>query len=453
MARKAYRSVSRSGAGGITKNGITATPAAGTGDGMLTITGVERTGRNNVQASFTATLDKFPSIKKSFDVVQKGKPEFITLNDSSITVANVGEYIVLTGVSNSARLTVTFNNGQMVVLDNYYKANGVLVGNGENIPSDPGSSAQYTFEVAVSVKENPDAQSRQGVFTITTANGESASCVFTQNASVFTYSLSAVADVSVIGAGGGSSTITGTYSTYRNGVQINHESVVPTCSIPAGSAFSLTGNKVSAPNRGVAVGDARSVVVSVSYGNASNTVTVSQEKNEAIYGEVTMTVDTNVSIPSSGGDYTIVPATSQTVSYTSGSTRVGNVVLSYAVKSSVTGFSLDGNKVTVTPNPSASVRDGFIVTVTAAGEGSKSAVDDVYFSQAKAEPYLDLLPATLIFEHASSNSDVTVKSNTSWKISTFDPIHLTVSPETLNFAGNGSSLDLTIESNGSWDIG
>lgn len=453
MARKAYRSVSRSGAGGITKNGITATPSSGTGNEMLTITGVERTGRNNAQVSFTATLDKFPSIKKSFDVVQKGKPEFITLNDSSITVANIGESIVLTGVSNSARLTATFSNGQMALISNYYKANGVDVKNGESIPSDPGSSAQYTFEIAVDLRENPNAQSRQGVFTITTANGESASCVFTQNASVFTYSLSAVADVSVIGAGGGSSTITGTYSTYRNGLQINHESVVPTCSISAGSAFSLTGNKVSAPSRGVTVGDARSVVVSVSYGNASNTVTVSQEKNEATYGDVVMTVDTNVSIPSSGGDYTIVPVTSQTVSYTSGSTRVGNVESSYAVKSSVTGFSLDGNKVTVTSNPSTSVRDGFIVTVTATGEGSKSAVEDVYFSQAKAEPYLDLLPATLIFENLSANSDVTVKSNTSWKISTFNPIHLAVSPETLSFDGNGSSLDLTIESNGSWNIG
>ena len=631
----------------LTKGGFTLTPKTGTGNAKVSISCSERTGRVATSpVTFTAKMNGF-SVSKSVSVVQKGKAEFVTLDVTAVSVDKKGEVVNITGTSNSSKLS--FSCAADEVTFNSYTANGAAATNGVAIAGDPGASAQFAFSIPVTVSVNTTASSKRYELSVTTSGGQKTTVLLTQLASTFTYDLTLAASPTSIQAGGGSSTITGKYKTFRNGVLINTEDVTPTCSIPSGTAFTLSGNNVSAPNRGTTAGELRSVKVSASYGNASSTITVSQAANkvesstttggETIYNPVTAGAISNKTIPASGGSatatagegsqswttnkkyrhdtyssgsvadvliadskigtdtikpsvasisgsaeskgttesgvttvkeqavtwtgsggkkatgtmyiyqeanaatsityglpvinsftvadipasggtissgsvsyyqsrvqnytsgahsslsalssggtitystavsasslgttvksrtsigtltatvtmngrsgskeatvyqaansasygavsvsvtpnpvsiiaagaiYNIKPTTSQTVSFTSGATRAGSIGLSYVAKNTVTGFSNNGETVTVQPNTTTSPRKGFIVTVTASGEGSKSNSVDVTFNQAAAAAYLNVNPATINIAADATSASFNIESNDSWTIS------------------------------------
>ena len=631
----------------LTKGGFTLTPKTGTGNAQVSISCSERTGRVATSpVTFTAKMDGF-SVSKSVTVVQEGKAEFVTLDVTAVSVDKKGEVVNITGTSNSSKLS--FSCAADEVTFNSYTANGAAATNGVAIAGDPGASAQFAFSIPVTVSVNTTASSKRYELSVTTSGGQKTTVLLTQLASTFTYDLTLAASPTSIQAGGGSSTITGKYKTFRNGVLINTEDVTPTCSIPSGTAFTLSGNNVSAPNRGTTAGELRSVKVSASYGNASSTITVSQAANkvesstttggETIYNPVTAGTISNKTIPASGGSatatagegsqswttnkkyrhdtyssgsvadvliadskigtdtikpsvasisgsaeskgttesgvttvkeqavtwtgsggkkatgtmyiyqeanaatsityglpvinsftvadipasggtissgsvsyyqsrvqnytsgahsslsalssggtitystavsasslgttvksrtsigtltatvtmngrsgskeatvyqaansasygavsvsvtpnpvsiiaagaiYNIKPTTSQTVSFTSGATRAGSIGLSYVAKNTVTGFSNNGETVTVQPNTTTSPRKGFIVTVTASGEGSKSNSVDVTFNQAAAAAYLNVNPATINIAADATSASFNIESNDSWTIS------------------------------------
>ena len=631
----------------LIKGGFTLTPKTGTGNAKVSISCSERTGRVATSpVTFTAKMNGF-SVSKSVSVVQKGKAEFVTLDVTAVSVDKKGEVVNITGTSNSSKLS--FSCAADEVTFNSYTANGAAATNGVAIAGDPGASAQFAFSIPVTVSVNTTASSKRYELSVTTSGGQKTTVLLTQLASTFTYDLTLAASPTSIQAGGGSSTITGKYKTFRNGVLINTEDVTPTCSIPSGTAFTLSGNNVSAPNRGTTAGELRSVKVSASYGNASSTITVSQVANqvesstttggETIYNPVTAGTISNKTIPASGGSatatagegsqswttnkkyrhdtyssgsvadvliadskigtdtikpsvasisgsaeskgttesgvttvkeqavtwtgsggkkatgtmyiyqeanaatsityglpvinsftvadipasggtissgsvsyyqsrvqnytsgahsslsalssggtitystavsasslgttvksrtsigtltatvtmngrsgskeatvyqaansasygavsvsvtpnpvsiiaagaiYNIKPTTSQTVSFTSGATRAGSISLSYVAKNTVTGFSNNGETVTVQPNTTTSPRKGFIVTVTASGEGSKSNSVDVTFNQAAAAAYLNVNPATINIAADATSASFNIESNDSWTIS------------------------------------
>lgn len=631
----------------LTKGGFTLTPKTGTGNAKVSISCSERTGRVATSpVTFTAKMNGF-SVSKSVSVVQEGKAEFVTLDVTAVSVDKKGEVVNITGTSNSSKLS--FSCAADEVTFNSYTANGAAATNGVAIAGDPGASAQFAFSIPVTVSVNTTASSKRYELSVTTSGGQKTTVLLTQLASTFTYDLTLAASPTSIQAGGGSSTITGKYKTFRNGVLINTEDVTPTCSIPSGTAFTLSGNNVSAPNRGTTAGELRSVKVSASYGNASSTITVSQVANqvesstttggETIYNPVTAGTISNKTIPASGGSatatagegsqswttnkkyrhdtyssgsvadvliadskigtdtikpsvasisgsaeskgttesgvttvkeqavtwagsggkkatgtmyiyqeanaatsityglpvinsftvadipasggtissgsvsyyqsrvqnytsgahsslsalssggtitystavsasslgttvksrtsigtltatvtmngrsgskeatvyqaansasygavsvsvtpnpvsiiaagaiYNIKPTTSQTVSFTSGATRAGSIGLSYVAKNTVTGFSNNGETVTVQPNTTTSPRKGFIVTVTASGEGSKSNSVDVTFNQAAAAAYLNVNPATINIAANATSASFNIESNDSWTIS------------------------------------
>lgn len=634
----------------LTKGGFTLTPKTGTGNAKVSISCSERTGRVDTSPiTFTAKMDDF-SVSKSVSVVQKGKAEFITVNKLAISANKAGDTIFIEGYSNSKVIHAEATNNEMCSLDALLDITGVsdVCYIGRNIPGDPGASAQYHFSFSCTITENPTSSSRSATITVSTENGQEATIVVTQVASDFTYSLDLTASPTLIQANGGSSAITGKYKTFRNDALINTEDVTPTCSIPDGTAFTLEGNKVSAPNRGTTAGDKRSVIVSASYGNASSTITVSQAANKvesstttggetiynavtagaisnktipasggsatatagdgsqswttnkkyrhdtyssgdvadvliedskigtdtispsvasiegsaeskgttvsgvttvkkqavtwtgnggkkatgtmyiyqeaneetsityglpvintftvndipasggsissgsvsyyqsrvqnytsgahsqlsaldsggtityseavsaeslgttekarssvgtltatvtmndrsnskdatvyqaansAIYGAVSVSATTPVSIPAAGAIYNIKPTASQTVNFTSGSTRAGNIDLSYAAKNTVTGFSINEETVTVQQNLTTSPRNGFIVTVTATGEGSKSDSTEVTFNQAAAAAYLTVDPSTINIAANETSASFNIESNDSWTIS------------------------------------
>ena len=184
------------------------------------------------------------------------------------------------------------------------------------------------------------------------------------------------------------------------GITIKND--VDTYSMVAATGFSINSSTgvITAENRGTTEGAVRNsgdcsnyvkwtITVSDTYGGGSFvvedtktlTTPVTQQANIATYGDVSLTVQTPVSCDVSGGEYRINPIYSQTVSFTTGATRAGNVSVTYTQKAAMDGFSLSGNIVTVTENKTTSARNGYTVTVKATGEGSKTASKDVVFNQ------------------------------------------------------------------------
>ena len=202
-----------------------------------------------------------------------------------------------------------------------------------------------------------------------------------QEASTYTYDLTLNSDNTEIAAKGGTATITAVLKTYRNGNLVSTDNVTPVLSGSA-TGFSISGTKVTASNRTTTVGSRRSIVVTGKYSNTfdgqtvSSTITIYQEANEASYGALTGGSVSASDIPASGGtSSTSISNMSQTISYTSGSTRAGTVT--YSKIDEITVSSL-GTTV------KARTKVGQ-VTVTYTGEGGATAnkIVDIYQAENK----------------------------------------------------------------------
>ena len=200
-----------------------------------------------------------------------------------------------------------------------------------------------------------------------------------QEASTYTYDLTLNSDNTEIAAKGGTANITAVLKTYRNGNLVSTDNVTPVLSGSA-TGFSISGTKVTASNRTTTVGSRRSIVVTGKYSNTfdgqtvSSTITIYQEANEASYGTLTGGSVLASDILASGGtSSTSISNMSQTISYTSGSTRAGTVT--YSKTDEITVSSL-GTTV------KARTKVGQ-VTVTYTGEGGATANKTVNIYQAE----------------------------------------------------------------------
>ena len=200
-----------------------------------------------------------------------------------------------------------------------------------------------------------------------------------QEASTYTYDLTLNSDNTEIAAKGGTAIITAVLKTYRNGNLVSTDNVTPVLSGSA-TGFSISGTTVTASNRTTTAGNKRDIVVTGKYSNTfddqtvSSTITIYQEANEASYGALTGGSVLASDIPASGGtSSTSISNMSQTISYTSGSTRAGTVT--YSKTSEITVSSL-GTTV------KARTKVGQ-VTVTYTGEGSVTAKKTVDIYQAE----------------------------------------------------------------------
>lgn len=200
-----------------------------------------------------------------------------------------------------------------------------------------------------------------------------------QEASTYTYDLTLNSDNTEIAAKGGTATITAVLKTYRNGNLVSTDNVTPVLSGSA-TGFSISGTTVTASNRTTTAGNKRAIVVTGKYSNTfdgqtvSSTITIYQEANMASYGALEGGSLSASDIPASGGtSSTNVTNMSQTISYTSGSTRAGTVT--YSKTSEITVSSL-GTTV------KARTKVGQ-VTVTYTGEGGATANKTVDIYQAE----------------------------------------------------------------------
>lgn len=243
----------------------------------------------------------------------------------------------------------------------------------------PSFQGNQTVKISSPVQKGTSKRSMQFIGKCKKDSSKQVILTVEQEASTYTYDLTLNSDNTEIAAKGGTATITAVLKTYRNGNLVSTDNVTPVLSGSA-TGFSISGTKVTASNRTTTVGSRRSIVVTGKYSNTfdgqtvSSTITIYQEANEASYGALTGGSVLASDIPASGGtSSTSISNMSQTISYTSGSTRAGTVT--YSKTSEITVSSL-GTTVKVRTKVGQ-------VTVTYTGEGSVTANKTVDIYQAE----------------------------------------------------------------------
>lgn len=206
-------------------------------------------------------------------------------------------------------------------------------GDSINIES-PSFQGNQTVKISSPVQKGTSKRSMKFIGKCKKDSSKQVILTVEQEASTYTYDLTLNSDNTEIAAKGGIANITAVLKTYRNGNLVSTDNVTPVLSGSA-TGFSISGTKVTASNRTTTVGSRRSIVVTGKYSNTfdgqtvSSTITIYQEANEASYGALTGGSVLASDIPASGGiSSTSVTNMSQTISYTSGSTRAGTVTYS-----------------------------------------------------------------------------------------------------------------------------
>lgn len=253
-------------------------------------------------------------------------------------------------------------------------------GDSINIES-PSFQGNQTVKISSPVQKGTSKRSMKFIGKCKKDSSKQVILTVEQEASVYTYDLILSSDNTEIAAKGGTANITAVLKTYRNGNLVSTDNVIPVLSGSA-TGFSISGTKVTASNRTTTVGSRRSIVVTGKYSNTfdgqtvSSTITIYQEANMASYGALEGGSLSASDIPASGGtSSTNVTNMSQTISYTSGSTRAGTVT--YSKTDEITVSSL-GTTV------KARTKVGQ-VTVTYTGEGGAVAnkTTDIYQAENK----------------------------------------------------------------------
>lgn len=251
-------------------------------------------------------------------------------------------------------------------------------GDSINIES-PSFQGNQTVKISSPVQKGTSKRSMKFIGKCKKDSSKQVILTVEQEASTYTYDLTLNSDNTEIAAKGGTATITAVLKTYRNGNLVSTDNVTPVLSGSA-TGFSISGTTVTASNRTTTAGNKRAIVVTGKYSNTfdgqtvSSTITIYQEANEASYGALTGGSVSASDIPASGGtSSTSISNMSQTISYTSGSTRAGTVT--YSKTDEITVSSL-GTTV------KARTKVGQ-VTVTYTGEGSVTANKTVDIYQAE----------------------------------------------------------------------
>lgn len=253
-------------------------------------------------------------------------------------------------------------------------------GDSINIES-PSFQGNQTVKISSPVQKGTSKRSMKFIGKCKKDSSKQVILTVEQEASVYTYDLILSSDNTEIAAKGGTANITAVLKTYRNGNLVSTDSVTPVLSGSA-TGFSISGTKVTASNRTTTAGNKRAIVVTGKYSNTfdgqtvSSTITIYQEANIASYGALEGGSLSASDIPANGGtSSTSVTNMSQTISYTSGSTRAGTVT--YSKTSEITVSSL-GTTI------KARTKVGQ-VTVTYTGEGSVTAkkIVDIYQAENK----------------------------------------------------------------------
>ena len=158
---------------------------SGNGNDTVSWSASAHTGREARQT--TATFAASGVESKTLTIIQSGKTEFVSFDDTTAAVDKAGGTLTITGTSNSSKLTfaLTGTNGIGLTLPSSYTANSVSTNNGSAITGDPGAAQQYAFSITFSnIDENTTISSKTSQLTVTPNSGSSAAqvCTITQAA-------------------------------------------------------------------------------------------------------------------------------------------------------------------------------------------------------------------------------------------------------------------------------
>lgn len=171
---------------------LTVNPASGNGNATVQNTGTVHTGREQRETTVTGVAVGV-SPNKTYKVIQKGKPEFVSFtNGAETTVGKAGGTLTITGKTNSSKLNFELVNletravvagGLKLTLPSKYTAGGVETTNNVAITGDPGAQQEFEFSITFTgISANTTIDELTAAMKVTTAGGQSAQIQIKQSA-------------------------------------------------------------------------------------------------------------------------------------------------------------------------------------------------------------------------------------------------------------------------------
>lgn len=171
---------------------LTVNPASGNGNATVQNTGTVHTGREQRETTVTGVAVGV-SPNKTYKVIQKGKPEFVSFtNGAETTVGKAGGTLTITGKTNSSKLNFELVNletravvagGLKLTLPSKYTAGGVNTTNNVAITGDPGAQQEFEFSITFTgIAANTTIDELTAAMKVTTAGGQSAQIQIKQSA-------------------------------------------------------------------------------------------------------------------------------------------------------------------------------------------------------------------------------------------------------------------------------
>lgn len=161
---------------------VTPNKTSGSGNDTVSWTGSEHTGRSS--RTTTATFSASGVESKTLTIIQAGKTEFVSMDDTA-TVQKTGGTVTISGTSNSSKLTFSLTGTDNIglTLPSTYTANSVSTSNGSAITGDPGATQQYSFSITfTSIGTNTGTSALTAQLTVTDNAGHTDTCTITQAA-------------------------------------------------------------------------------------------------------------------------------------------------------------------------------------------------------------------------------------------------------------------------------
>lgn len=171
---------------------LTVKPASGNGNATVQNIGTAHTGREQRETTVTGVAVGV-SPNKTYKVIQKGKPEFVSFtNGAETTVGKAGGTLTITGKTNSSKLNfelvdletrVVVEGGLKLTLPSKYTAGGVETANNVAITGDPGAQQEFEFSITFTeIAANTTIDELTAAMKVTTAGGQSAQIQIKQSA-------------------------------------------------------------------------------------------------------------------------------------------------------------------------------------------------------------------------------------------------------------------------------
>ena len=171
---------------------LTVNPASGNGNATVQNTGTAHTGRKQRETTVTGVAVGV-SPNKTYKVIQKGKPEFVSFtNGAETTVGKAGGTLTITGKTNSSKLNfelvdlktrAVVEGGLELTLPSKYTAGGQETTNNVAITGDPGAQQEFEFSITFTgIAPNTTVDELTAALKVTTAGGQTAQIQIKQSA-------------------------------------------------------------------------------------------------------------------------------------------------------------------------------------------------------------------------------------------------------------------------------